>query len=369
MKLWTRLLTDYSSEKASTKASWTPLRIVSRGMCCAVGHNAPAATAAINARMNHFRETEFVDAGDPIMGGAVYGVNQWGAERLQRMMHAVMEECLAKLSDIDIKHVAVMLIAADPQRPGMPREHLSYALQNFMGQGDAENSPFHEKSYLAAYGKGGIARAMADAAALLNTKPGPKYVLMVAVDSLLDAAAIEQFLSQQRLSTAHNADGFIPAEGAAALLLSTEASVEPALWIDAAATAQEDWRLGSETPLRANGLTTAMRNAVKLANTEIAAMDFHASGMTGEGWYAKEISLAVSRSMERKKPEFPHLMVARSVGETGAASPLLTLAWLDGIMGRRFSSPGRRALLHFAGDDGQRSALVLCHRNLMKNTE
>jgi 3-oxoacyl-[acyl-carrier-protein] synthase I len=361
MKLWPRLLGENFSDKPNSK--WTPLRVVSCGMCCAVGHNAPAATAAINARMNHFRETEFVDAGDPIMGGAIYGVNQWGAERLQLMVQTVMDECLAKLTAIDVKQVAVVLITADVQRSGMPREHLSYALQSFMGKGNAQDSPFHAQSYMATYGKGGIARAIADAAALLDAKPSPKYVLLVAIDSLLDAAAIEQFLSQQRISTAQNADGFIPAEGAAALLLTNESSSEPALWIDAGVTAREDWRLGGEVPLRANGLTTAMRSAVKSANTEVAAMDFHASGMTGEGWYAKEVSLAMSRSMERKKPEFPHLMVARSVGETGAASPLLTMAWLAGVMGRSSGSPGSSALLHFAGDDGQRSALVVRYRS------
>ena len=360
MKLWSRLIGENSSEEA--RPEWTPLRIVSRGMCCAVGHNAPAATAAINARMNHFRETEFVDAGVFIMGGAIYGVDEWGAERLHRMARTVMEECLARFADIDIKQVAVVFVAAEPQRPGMPREHLSYALQTFMGQGDAENSPFHAKSYWAGYGKGGIALAMADAAALLNTPQAPKYVLIVAVDSMLDAAAIEQFLGLERLSTAQNADGFIPAEGAAALLLTCEASNELALWIDAVAIAKEDWQLGSDTPLRGNGLTQAMREVVKKANTEVAEMDFHASGMTGESWYAKEVSLALSRSMERKKPEFPHLIAARSVGETGAASPLITLAWLANIMGRSSGSPGQQGLVHFAGDDGRRSALVVRYR-------
>jgi 3-oxoacyl-[acyl-carrier-protein] synthase I len=369
MKLWSRLLGEEAATKSSaTTTTWKPLRIVARGMCCAVGHNAPAATAAINARMNHFRETEFVNAGDPIMGGAIYDVHQWGAERLQLMVQAVMTECLEKVPETEAKQVAVVLISAEAQRPGMPRDHLRYALQHYLDKGDADNSPFHAQSYLAAYGKGGIARAMEDAATLLNTKPGPTHVLMVAIDSLLDAAAIEQFLGQQRLSTAQNADGFIPAEGAAALLLSTAASQEPALWIDAVATAKEDWRLGSEAALRANGLTEVMRKAVKSANTEVAAMDFHASGMTGEGWYAKEVSLAVSRSMERKKAEFPHLMIARSVGETGAASPLLTLAWLAGMMGRSTGSPGASALLHFAGDDGQRSALVVRHRSILTST-
>jgi 3-oxoacyl-[acyl-carrier-protein] synthase I len=361
MKLWPRLLDSEATDPGPT--TWSPLRIVSRGMCCAVGHNAPAATAAINARMNHFRETEFVDGGQPIIGAAVYGVNQWGAARLQLMVQTVMAECLAAVQSVDRGDIAVLLICAEPSRPGMPREHLGDALHNFVGQNDRQDHPFHAQSYLAAYGKGGIARAMADAAALLNTKAGPEYVLMVAIDSLLDAAAIEQFLSQQRLNARDNADGFIPAEGAAALLLSKKPTQDTGLWIEGIGSAQEDWRFGGDVPLRSNGLTAAIRNAVTVAGTEVAAMDFHASGMTGESWYAKEVSLALSRCMERKKAEFPHLIMARSVGETGAASPLLTLAWLAGMMGSRSDHLGGKALLHFAGDDGRRSALVVRDRN------
>ncbi|NHZ61870.1 hypothetical protein [Massilia genomosp. 1] len=145
-------------------------------------------------------------------------------------------------------------------------------------------------------------------------------------------------------------------------MLSRDASDAPGLWIEAVATAQEPWRFESDLPVRALGLTQAIRSAAQAAGTEIASLDFHASGMTGEGWYAKEVNLALSRCLERKKSDFPHLIVTRSVGETGAAAPLLSLAWLAALMGRTTTGPGSAGLLHFAGDDGQRSALVVRHR-------
>ena len=111
--------------------------------------------------------------------------------------------------------------------------------------------------------------------------------------------------------------------------------------------------------MRAAGLTQAIRAAVETADTQLIGLDFHASGMAGEAWYAKEASLALSRCIEQRKPSFPHLIVARSVGETGAASGVLTLAWLAGTMTRPEGRPGRAGLLHFAGDDGERSALVI----------
>lgn len=217
---------------------------------------------------------------------------------------------------------------------------------------------FHAFSQFCDYGKAGIGKALEQASQLLDSEGGPEYVLLAAVDSLLDAGAVERYLDEQRIATESNADGFIPAEGAGAVLLSRAPVATPALWIEGFATAQEGWRLDSETPLRAQGLTAAIRGAAAAANCQVASLDFHASGMTGESWYAMEVGLALARCMERKKTEFPHLMVARSVGETGAASPLLTLAWLAGLMANQIN-PGSAGLLHFAGDDGQRTAMVV----------
>jgi 3-oxoacyl-[acyl-carrier-protein] synthase I len=361
MKLLPHLLSDTVS--GTNYPAWSPLKVLARGMCCAVGHNAEAATIAINARMNHFRETEFVDAGLPIMGATLYGVDIWGAERLQLMAQSVMTQCLAALSDVNLKDIAVLLLSAEPGRPGMPREHLGSTLHNFAGQEDHLDHPFHAESCLVAYGKGGIAAAVADASALLNSATGPEYVLMVAVDSLLDAAAIENYLIQMRLNSRDNTDGFIPGEGAAAVILSKKSHGASGLWIDGVGIAHDDWRIDGDAALRANGLTTAIRAAAQMAGTEVADMDFHASGMTGEGWYAKETNLALSRCMERKKKEFPQMIIASNVGETGAASPLLTLAWLAGAMEAQSHQLGSKALLHFAGDYGKRSALVVRYRS------
>ena len=50
-----------------------------------------------------------------------------------------------------------------------------------------------------------------------------KRVLLIGADSLLDAATIRYFLTQERLLSADNACGFIPGEAAAALLLGPHA--------------------------------------------------------------------------------------------------------------------------------------------------
>jgi len=342
-----------------------PLRVVARAMCCSVGHHARAATAAINAHMNHFRETEFVDdSGDVLIGAALHEVPVWGAERLRLMLHAVVAESLQSANDVGLhtEQIAIMLLTPEAERPGMPHDALADDLADLAAGNIPGMGPFHAKSAMYAYGKAGIARLLQEAGDALAEGDAPSHVLLVAVDSLLDAGAIEHFLACERLATTDNADGFIPGEGAAALLLSIQAADQPALWIESGATALESWRIDGDVPLRANGLVNAMREAERAAGIKVGALDFHASGMTGESWYAKEVSLAVTRVLEERKPEFPHSIIASRVGETGAASSVLTLAWLSDVMGRSENAPGRSALLHFAGDDGHRCALVVRHR-------
>jgi 3-oxoacyl-[acyl-carrier-protein] synthase-1 len=46
------------------------------------------------------------------------------------------------------------------------------------------------------------------------------YAVLVGVDSLMTAGTLDHFHKQRRLLTAHNSDGFLPGEAAAALLLA-----------------------------------------------------------------------------------------------------------------------------------------------------
>jgi 3-oxoacyl-[acyl-carrier-protein] synthase I len=345
--------------------NFTPLRIVSSAMCCALGHDQRAAVAGIEARVNHFRETQFVcDEGMPIMGGALFSFPVWGQERLARVLAKVVPECLAGAPDVSLHKVALMLLCAQSDQSG-PSESFwpneLAALQKRHGFGD--------RPKLCRYGKAGIAQVLQEAAQALGKTQGLDHVLLVGIDSLLDAGVVETLLEQERVATRRNADGLIPAEGAGAILLTrrspapTALSAASSLWIEGVADANEVWQLGSDTPARALGLTQAMRAASAMAKTPVAELDFHASGMTGEGWYAKEVSMALSRCMEHRKNRFEHLTIASYLGETGAASAVLTMAWLAQVMPLEDDGPGKSALLHFASDSGQRAALVVRMRS------
>ncbi|WP_341645992.1 hypothetical protein [Thauera sp. SDU_THAU2] len=220
---------------------------------------------------------------------------------------------------------------------------------------------YDPRTILGCLGKAGIADALLGASKMFAGEAAPEYVIIVGVDSFLDAASIEHLLTQGRIRCSTNPDGFIPGEAAAAIALTTRQAGEHALWIEGVGTAHEPASPFDEaTPLRATGLTRALRNALQSANWNADDLLFHASAIGGEQWYFKEAALAMDRVMTRKVPHFPHRIVAQSVGEIGAAFGPLILSWIGAEMTP--DDLGARGLLHLANDNGQRAALAIHHR-------
>jgi 3-oxoacyl-[acyl-carrier-protein] synthase-1 len=114
----------------------------------------------------------------------------------------------------------------------------------------------------------------------------------------------------------------------------------------------------SEQPLRADGLTEAIRAALREAGCDMADVDFRICDISGEQYYFKEAALALSRTLRRRKEHFYIWHPADCIGEVGAAvGPALLAVILTA--NRKNYVYGRRTLAHMATDRGERSALVL----------
>ncbi|WP_418648166.1 hypothetical protein ACNQFN_04910 [Thauera butanivorans] len=220
---------------------------------------------------------------------------------------------------------------------------------------------YDPRTILGCLGKAGIADALLGAGSMFAGEAPPEYVIIIGVDSFLDAASIEHFLAQERIRCSINPDGFIPGEAAAAIALTPRQSSGHALWIEGVGTAHEPASPFDEaTSLRAMGLTKALRNALQSANWSADDLLFHASAIGGEQWYFKEAALAMDRVMTRKVAYFPHRVAAQSVGEIGAAFGPLILSWIGAEMAP--DDLGTRGLLHLGNENGQRAALAIHHR-------
>ncbi|MPM15926.1 hypothetical protein SDC9_62300 [bioreactor metagenome] len=335
------------------------MRVAARGICCSVGNAADSAIAAIRAKLNHFRETQFIDrAGEPIYGASIYGTTEWGTRRLQFMYGNAIAECFSQLSVVDPREVPILLIGAEEERSSRFNSDLQLMLRQHL-----RHSNMHANSGWAPLGKAGIGIALRNAAELFRSPTPPSHVVVAGVDSYLDAASISHCLIDERIRCSTNSDGFIPGEAAAAIALTTtpQKNDESALWVEGWGEATETASPVNGKPLLAKGLTQAIRNAIECAGKTPEDFYFHASGVNGEQWYFKEAALAMDRVMTSKMEQFPHRLICQSVGEIGAACGPLTLAWVGREM-QSDESLGPSGLLHFANDNGLRTAIAVHYR-------
>ncbi|MDR6498857.1 hypothetical protein ACPUER_15525 [Burkholderia sp. DN3021] len=338
----------------------TPLAIQKIGMCCAVGHSSLSACAAIRANINHFRETRFVGFdGEPIVGAYLDGIEEWGPARLAKMFHAVVEECRTSSGvSWSPETTALFLLVPEPSRPGTDDDWPDEILTSCA---EETGLTFNRQSRILRAGKAGIGEALLRAHSLLDEQR-VGHVMVLGIDSYLHTDVVVQHLEGERILSTENRDGYIPGEGAGAVLLGLDDGAPGRLLITGVGCAEENARISqSEKPIRGLGLKRAIRDASQMSGFAVSECAFHMSDISGESYYFKEASLAIAGSLETKVESFPHYTPASSIGETGAAVGPLLLAYLSAVAGR-WDSPGRRGLLHFSNDDGRRAAVMVEYR-------
>jgi 3-oxoacyl-[acyl-carrier-protein] synthase I len=183
-------------------------------------------------------------------------------------------------------------------------------------------------------------------------------VLLVSADSYLNAQTINHYLQADRLLVPGNRDGFIPGEAAAAILLERSEPNMPGLHILGWGQGNEPGRPDGSVPSRAQGLSQALRAAFKQADITCNDLYFRVSDQNGEGFFAGEAANAITRVAEEGGTVPMVLTTADGVGEVGAATGPLMLAWLHHLLPRE-DGPGDCGVIHLANDDGLRSAVVV----------
>jgi 3-oxoacyl-[acyl-carrier-protein] synthase I len=216
---------------------------------------------------------------------------------------------------------------------------------------------FHPSSAVLPLGRAGLGAALQRAAQLLQSEP-LQGVLLAGVDSLLDPSTLNALLHEERLMVPGNSDGFIPGEAAAALLLQLAKPTDKGLLLTGYAQAHEAGRVDGSVPSRAQGLTKALREALAAAECDYADLPFRCSDQNGESFYSREATHAITRIAPVGGDQLSLLTIADCIGEVGAAMGPAMLAHLFHQMPHALG-PGHHGLVHLAGDDGVRCAVVL----------
>jgi 3-oxoacyl-[acyl-carrier-protein] synthase-1 len=276
-----------------------------------------------------------------------------GIAKLARLLAGPLHECLELIPDVPPERVPVFLCVAEEDRPGR-LEGLGDPL--FFQACELLGVRFHPKSRVIAQGRVGGAVGLHHASRLIHEESLP-YAIVAGVDSYLVGGTLRAYDERDRLLTPANSDGFIPGEAGAALLVGPPGARQGLVCLGMG-FAVEHATIESEEPLRADGMTAAIRDALSASGSTLGDLDYRITDIAGEQYQFKEAALAEARLLRQHKEEFDIWHPADCIGEVGAAALpcMLGVALFAAAKGY---APGPRPLAHLANDDGKRVALVL----------
>ena len=330
--------------------------IAAAGMVTPVGFRAPTSCAAIRAALDGFQETRFMFDGDWLRAGVVaFPDGLGGREKLLQIVVSAIEECLAQRPGGG--ETALLLCLCALERPGRHRDLGRPFLEEVL---DRLGRPpeLQRHVYIFETGSFGGVDALQLSDRLLVRRKVDRC-LVVGVDSLLTAKCLTAYHKARRLVTRENADGFLPGEGAAAILLEpARVRRDSPLQCLGIGRGTETATLDAGKPLRAQGLTDAYRAAFAASSTDYTLVDYRLCDISGEQYAFKDAALALTRTMRVRKPEFDLWHPCDCVGNLGAANVPLVLGVALAAAQRGYA-PGPGILCHFSADDGRRAALVL----------
>jgi 3-oxoacyl-[acyl-carrier-protein] synthase I len=336
--------------------SAAPIAIRKTGLVTSVGLTAPAACAAMRAKISNPTETRFIDSsGEWIMAHQVTLEQPWrGLTKLAKMAAMAIDEAMEGIERKAWKEVPLLLCVAERDRPGRMHgleDQLFINLQSELG------ASFHQRSAVVSEGRIGVAVALAQARTLIH-EHGIEQVLIAATDSLLSWPTLSHYEQEQRLLSSTNSNGFMPGEGAGALLVSHPVGSSQELVVTGLGFGVEKAHINAEEPLRAEGLSLAIKAALADAGIQMHDLDYRITDVSGEQYYFKEAALALSRTLRERKEEFDVWHPAECTGEPGALAGVSVVAVADGAC-RKAYTKGRAVLAHMAIDGGQRAAVTL----------
>ena len=331
-----------------------PLGILSTGLVTSAGLSAPAACAAIRAGAANPSQTRFMDSsGEWIMAHQVILDRPCrGNERLVQMVVMAIKECLAKLPQSMWTNIPFLLCLAEKSRPGRNHALDEYIFGDVQRRLEVEFAP---QSLIIPQGRVASNNALSRAREMIRSG-STSLVLIAATDSLLMWPTLSVYERNERLLTQENSNGFIPGEGAGAVLVGSP-DRGLSLTCTGIGFGSEPAHIESDDPLLGRGMAITISEALQEAACEIQEIDFRITDVSGEQYYFKEASLAVARLLRVRKEEFDIWHASECIGETGAVAGLVGIAVAEAAC-RKAYAPGRRILWHAANDDGQRTAAI-----------
>ncbi len=341
--------------------------IAGLGAITAVGGNVPMTCAAVNARINRYKDTGYINhKKHPVKMALVppealadlpapdKAYSRWEQQLQQLLLGALTET----LSDFETKSPIPLVLSCPESHLLCPHQLPDDFLENLIAISGASINP--ELSRIVQTGRSGLLDALEIAYKLfLNTNV--ESVLLGGVDSYQKTDRLNQLIAEERINTADAYDGFTPGEGAGFVLLTrnkAKAMQGDTCLVSVAAPglAQESGHLYSELPYLGEGMASAIKQS--LTNFNGANIQRIYSSMNGERFWIKELSVGLMRNQKHLNKKYQIEHPADCYGDLGAASGAVLIA-----LAAQHLFKQNKAMSHLvccASDYGFRSAVTLC---------
>ncbi|WP_437675008.1 beta-ketoacyl synthase N-terminal-like domain-containing protein [Sorangium sp. So ce131] len=342
----------------------SPPIFVKLGLATPLGLSARATQCAIAAGLTGFADTDVADsAGEPVRASRLSSLDP-ATTREERMLflgQRALAECLAGLDPRRLTSVACYL--ALPERDARPFNE-AYVARGLRDAADpALPLDWSARPILA--GRAGVFAAL-EAAAAAIASGRTSLALVGGVDSHCDHASLQHLAAGGRTLGKSNPDGLIPGEGAGFVLLARAGAASgfgaPLGRLIACATSQDSLPFNKRNPMHAVGLTAMFRQLRHLNAGQPRPQHLY-SCQTGESPWARELSNAYLRNAELMPEPFRTSIIAGSLGDAGAASPVVQLgvAFYAFAAAWRAGTPADRAVLYGAADSGSVGGGIVAH--------
>lgn len=350
------------------------LSVLGHAMLTAVGGDGPTTCAAMRAGLSGAREAKLWDftCGEYIKA-ARPRLRQWweGPTMVPALAEPVIRQCVQQARQLglatgadDVSTLPVLVILPPSDRP-----HRAPDLEQIVLDGLAARlgRPLPNGSGALAGGRTGILSALRIAHGLISDRAAPACII-VGVESFLRQVLVGHYIDAGRMFCGTNSNGFIPGEAACAVLVGRQGSVAAdELVIAGTGTGQEASGDGgnAEHPMRGDGLTQAVRQALEEAGIVFHDLNFSISDHNGEAFKFKEAAIVAGR-LDRLPPDgrsrrprgfMETWHPVECIGEIGSANFPCLLGWAFEA-GFKDYAPSQHALLHAGEDNGERVALV-----------
>lgn len=335
------------------------LAVLASGMVTALGFNAPATLAALRAGVSGVGEIPWTDfeSGNRLQGAKVALPHWWeGVGKLADLVAPAIHECLSAAATESPSDIPLLIGVAAPNRYERTLrldEDLLDQIEHRLG------IPHHPQSRLFPLDEVGCAYALVAAHGLV-AKNQANLVVVAGVDSFLHQASLNQYISNRRIITKSNFNGFYPGEAGAAILVGASGvHQQDELQILSYGFGQENATIESTEPFQAKGLTNAVKQALDSAGLSLREIAYRITDITGEHYKFKEALFVAGRLNSGERATTLDLWhPSEFLGAVGAAI-LPSLLAQAMHAGQHNYAPGLLSLCHIGNDDGVRSAMIL----------